>query len=93
MYENFNYKKNLSNIKIEIGKEDYLNLINLSSGLYNPIRKFCNLKECNIILDKNKYKNSKCTLPILLNGKNKKHLEINKNYRLFYKNRTLDLSL
>ena len=89
MYENFNYRKNLSNIKIEISSEDYLNLINLSSGLYNPIKKFCNLKECNSILNKNKYKNSKCTIPILLNSK--KYLETNKNYRLFYKKKKVGL--
>lgn len=71
MYESFNYRKNLSSIKIEINNEDYLNLINLSSGLYNPIKKFCNLKECNTILNKNKFENLKCTLPILLNCKKK----------------------
>tara|TARA_X000001036_G_scaffold439494_1_gene490854 strand:- start:16854 stop:17927 length:1074 start_codon:yes stop_codon:yes gene_type:complete len=91
MYESFNYRKNLSSIKIEINNEDYLNLINLSSGLYNPIKKFCNLKECNTILNKNKFENLKCTLPILLNCKKKNNLETNKNYRLFYKKKNVGL--
>ena len=89
MYEKFNFRKNLSNVKIEINSEDYLNLINLSSGLYNPIKKFCNLNECNSILNNNKYKNFKCTLPILLNSKNKKNLETNKNYQLVFRKKNV----
>ena len=89
MYEKFNFRKNLSNVKIEINSEDYLNLINLSSGLYNPIKKFCNLNECNSILNNNKYKNFKCTLPILLNSKNKKKLQTNKNYQLVFRKKNV----
>jgi sulfate adenylyltransferase len=56
-------KKNI----INLDKDDYINLINICTGLYSPITGFCDYKTYCSIINKNKFNNTTdWTIPILL---------------------------
>ena len=85
----FNLEKKF---KIELSKNDYFNLINISLGYYYPISSFCSYNEFFSITKKNKInKNKNWTIPILLNLKNKNKINIKKNYYLSYNNKNVGI--
>jgi sulfate adenylyltransferase len=70
---------------INLDTNEFINLINLSLGFYNPIRGFCNLNDLKKILNKKKIdKRNSWTIPILLNLKSNKKLSKKKFYKLKY---------
>ena len=81
--------KFLSNSKkkfINIDKDTFFNLVNLCTGLYKPLRNFCNYSEFKLITKKNELKSGqKWTMPILLSVKNKIQLKRNEFYIIKYK--------
>ena len=70
---------------INLDDAEFINLVNLSLGLYSPLKGFNSKKEIeNIILHKKIDKKKQWTVPILLNAKKKINL-LNKEYFLIYK--------
>ena len=60
---------------INLDDAEFINLINLSLGLYSPLKGFNSKKEIeNIILHKKIDKKKQWTVPILLNAKKKINL-------------------
>jgi len=88
--------KNINNIEkkiyVSLKPNDFINLINLASGLYLPLNKFCNSDDVNKIINfrkLNKFKH--WTLPILLSCKLKQKFNFKKFYKLKYKNKVVGL--
>ena len=88
--------KNIDNIdkkfQIDLKVNDYINLINLSTGLYRPLRGFCNSTEVrNIVNFKRINKKKNWTIPIILNFKSKIKIDFKKFYKLRYNNKVIGL--
>ena len=70
---------------INLDDAEFINLVNLSLGLYSPLKGFNTKKETeNIILHKKINNKNQWTFPILLNAK-KKIILSNKEYFLIYR--------
>ena len=62
-------------IKINLGNNDFINLINLVTGLYQPLNGFCNSEDVkNILFHKKISKKKNWTIPIILSLKSKQKL-------------------
>jgi ATP sulfurylase len=79
-------------IKINLENNDFINLINLVTGLYQPLNGFCNSEDVNNILFHKKISKKKnWTIPIILSLKSKQKIILKKFYRLQYKNKIVGL--
>lgn len=89
---NFKKFKNIDkNNKIELSKNDFFNLVNISLGYYFPLKGFCNQKEYVSIIKKKKFINNKSwSIPILL-CVTKKNFKNKKNYFLTFNNKNVGI--
>ena len=59
-------------IKINLGNNDFINLVNLVTKLYRPLNGFCNSEDVNnILIHKRISKKNNWTIPIILSIKSK----------------------
>jgi len=74
---------------INLNKNEFINLLNLTLGLYYPLNMFCNYNQYrNIILHSKLDKKNNWTIPIMLTlKKEKKFYENNQTYPLKYLNK------
>ena len=73
---------------LDIDEDEYFNLVNLCTGLYNPVYDFSNDKIVNSILKNSKINRQQIwTIPILLSSKNNSILKKNKFYQLKYRSK------
>ena len=80
-----NFKKSFQKNYINIDQTDFINLINICTNIYFPLKGFCDLDEYKKILNEKKLLKYNWTIPIILSEKNKKKLKLNKKYFLRFK--------
>ena len=81
----YNFKKSVQKNYINIDQTDFINLINICTNIYFPLKGFCDLDEYKKILNEKKLLKYNWTIPIILSQKNKKKLKLNKKYFLRFK--------
>jgi len=75
---------------LDIDKDEFINLVNICTGLYSPLENFSNLKDVNSILKNSRIsRQKKWTIPILLSGKKNFIFKKNKFYQLKYQSKTV----
>ena len=74
---------------INVDKNKFYDLINLSLGLYKPLSSFCNKREFYSILNKFSLNGTPFPLPVLLNPLNRPKLIKKRNYILKFNNKVL----
>ena len=67
--------------------DNFIDLINLSLGLYKPLFSFCNKNELNSIINNFNLRGKPFSIPILLNPLNKKNFIFGENYLIKFKNK------
>ena len=72
---------------IDIDENNFIDLINLSLGLYKPLFSFCNKNESNSIINNFSLRGKPFSIPILLNPLNKKNFIFGENYLIKFKNK------
>ncbi len=76
--------------KIFLNKSELINAINISIGIYKPLDRFCNLNDYKSIISKKILnKNKLWTIPILLNLKKNRKIQIGRKYYLYFKTKKI----
>ena len=77
--------------KININKNQFSDLLNLTNNVFFPLKKFVNQKEFNNILKNKKFKNSFFPFPIFFGVSKKVYSKVKnkKKLEMFYKKKNL----